>query len=168
MAVGSSRTDGNLHVTGTLTAEHMVLSSGAVTDDSVLTGANVAATKLEHQHVITHALTAHAADAAAAREVIHVVWGATATVIGFAAGSTVAATSTGTATVTLKKNGSTILSGSIVLDSANTAFILEAAPGFTSTALVAGDVLEAEITGVSGSTVPKGVFVRLVVRERAD
>lgn len=167
MAVGSSRVEGNLHVTGTLTAEGLVPSAGSVTDNSVLAGANVAATKLEHQYIVTEDLCNHATAAAAVRKVIHVVRGATGSVVAFGAGSTVIAVSSGTATITLKKNGSTILSGSIVLDSSNTVNVLEAAPGFTSTALVVGDVLEAEITAVA-STEPKGVFVVLVIREKAE
>lgn len=168
MATQSNRIEGNLHVAGSLTAEQLVPSTGSVTDNSVQAGTNVAATKLEHQHQVTVPLTAHAEDATARRVVAHRVRGETGSVVAFGAASTVIATSTGQAVINLRKNGTTILTSTITLDSANVAFTLEDAAGFTSTALAAGDVLEVSIDSVSGSTVPKGVFASLVIREKAD
>jgi hypothetical protein len=155
----------NVRVVGSLTAGSMVLPSGCVGDAQV-SASKLSATSLQQQPPQVRHFGKHTDDAAAARMVIHQVYGATGTVVAFGAGSTVAATSTGTATVTLRLNGSAILSASIVLDVGNTAFVVEAGT-LSSTALVVGDVLEAEITAVSGSAVPKGVFVRLIVREDA-
>lgn len=167
MAVGSSRVEGNLHVAGSLTAESMTLASGAVTDGSVQAAANVAASKLEHQYNLTVPLCDHATAAAAVRKVAHVVYGATGSVVAFGAGCTVLAAGGGNAVVDLKKNGTTILSSTITLDTGNTVNVLEDAAGFTSTSLVAGDVLEVSIESVA-ATEPKGVFAHLVIREKAD
>lgn len=162
-----STLSGNVRVAGQLSADSLVVPAGTLTDNGVSATAAIGAAKLQQQYAPTLALCDHATSAAAVRKVIHAVYGATGTVIAFGAGSTVIATSTGTCTVTLKKNGSAILTASIVLDTGNTVNVIEAAAGFSDTTLVAGDVLEVEITGVSGSAVPKGVFCRLVVREDA-
>lgn len=157
----------NVRVEGDLSAGSMRIPDGAVADAQIA-AAGLSAGVLQQQHQFTVPLCDHATSAAAKRLVAHQVYGATGEVVAFGAGSTVLATSTGTATVTLKKNGSAILTAPIVLDTSNTVNVVEEAAGFSSTALVAGDVLEVEITAVSGSAVPKGVFARLVVREDAN
>src|SRR4051812_46702505 len=78
--------------------------------------------------------------AAAATQVLHEVRGTNATLRGIRAGSVVACTGNATITVDVKKNGTTILSATIVLDNANTAYISEAGTIPNGT-LVAGDVL---------------------------
>lgn len=96
---------------------------------------------------------------------IHVVYGATATALQFAAGSIAKAVGDSTVTVDLKKNGTSILSGVITLDSANTNRVLETGT-ISSTALVAGDWLEIVITATVGTgTLPTGVFARLLLDE---
>lgn len=92
-------------------------------------------------------------------------YGTTATVLQFAAGSIAKAVGDSTVTIDLKKNGSSILSAVITLDSGNTNRLLETAT-LSSTALVAGDWLEIVITATVGTgTLPTGVFVRLLLDE---
>lgn len=163
-----SRIEGNLHVNGQLSAVTMPLATGAVSrnDQVATTGDPIDATKLEHRHTITVPLSDHATDSAVVRKVAHVVQGATADIVSFEAGVTVAATSTGVCAVDLKVNGSTVLTGTITLDSGNAAFSQEAAPGFTDTTLVAGDVVEISIESTSGSNKPKGVHATVVIDEK--
>ena len=162
-----STLDSDLYVNGSLTARSVVLPESSVTNASVQAAAGINASKLEHQHQPALVLSDHATDVAAVRKVIHRVKGATADIVDFRIGCTVAATSTGTATFQLKKNGSNILSAAITLDSGTAAFGTVAAAGYTSTELVAGDVLEVEVLTATGSTLPKGVFAALTVREDA-
>lgn len=162
-----STLDSDLYVNGSLTARSVVLPSSVVTDDAVQAAAGIAASKLEHQHQPTLVMSDHATDAATGRKVIHRVKGATGSIVDFRVGVTVAATSTGTITVQLKVNGSNVLSSAITVDSGTAAFGTVAASGYTSTALVTGDVLEVEILTATGSTLPKGVFAALTVREDA-
>jgi len=141
------------------------MPTGSVGNDQVEAAAGIDPTKLGHLHVVTRYFGSHTTDAAASRIVAHNAYVA-GTLVAFVAGSTVAATSTGTATIEFKKNGTTVLSAAVVLDSGNTAFVVEAGTVSVS-AYVAGDTFEAEITAVSGSTVPKGVFFRAVFSEGA-
>jgi hypothetical protein len=71
-------------------------------------------------------------------------------------------------TVQLKKNGANVLASAIVLDSGNAAFAGEAAPGFTGTNYVAGDVFEVDVTAAANTgTLGQGLFAALSVREDA-
>lgn len=165
--MGDSRIDGNLHITGTLSAQSYNPPSGAISrNDQINTVSDpITANKLEQRHVITTYLSDHATDAAVKRVVAHIVQGASATIESFKAGVTVAATSTGEAVIDLKVNGVSVLSGTITLDSTNAAFSQESAPGFTDTDLATGDVVEVSINSVSGSALPKGVHTVLKIDE---
>lgn len=55
-----------------------------------------------------------------------------------------------THSIQLKKNGSNILSSALVMDSANTNYVLEEAAGYTSTSYAAGDFFEVDITATAG------------------
>lgn len=157
--------DGNVQVNGTLVAKAITYPSGGISDAAVQAGAQIDATKLDHQYDVIYAQES-ATDALVENKVIHIVQGV-GTLVSFAAGSVVKAAAAGNAVIDLLKNGSTVLSGTITLDSTNTNYILEPAPGYTSTTLAIGDVLEFKLTSTA-ATKPKGVFCRLVVREDAQ
>ena len=156
---------GDLLVQGRVVPASITMPSGSVSNDSVVSAAGVSASKLEHQHQITTWLAPHGTAAAATRYVMHVAVGA-GTRTSFGAGATVAPTGADNVVVRLLKNGAAILSASITLDNANTNFVIEAGT-ISSAAYVAGDVFEAEIVSVSGTTA-KGVFARLNTREAAQ
>jgi hypothetical protein len=124
--------------------------------------------KVRHRTIVTLPFNANeGATAAAVIVPAHVVYGAAGTIVAFAAGSIAIAVGAATVVVDLLKNGASILSGTITLDSGNTVRVLEAAPGFSSTTLVAGDILEAKIVSATagGGAIPVGAFFRLVVDE---
>ena len=79
----------------------------------------------------------------------------------------VAALTTATVTVDLKKNGTTVLTGVITLDNGNTAYIPEA--GSLGTATYGNDdVLTLVIVAAaSGGTLPTGLGVTVILREDA-
>lgn len=154
----------NVHVAGTLSAENMALPDETVGDDQVEAGANISADKLQHKH-FTHYAQDSTTDAAVERKVLYVAKVA-ATLVRFAAGSVSPAAAAGNAVVDLLKNGVSVLSAAITLDSGNAAYALEDAAGFSSTALAAGDVLEFKLTSAAATT-PKGVFCQLIVNENA-
>lgn len=156
--------DGSYHVAGNLSANSMTVPSNAVGNSAIRSGDPIDASKLENQQVITKHLSAHATAASVTRQVIHAVYGATATLIAFHVGCTVAPTGADTVTINLKRNGTNILSGDITLDNTNTNFIVEAGT-LTTTDVVAGDVIEVDVSAVSGTTA-KGLFARLIVREQ--
>ena len=139
------------------------LPANTIGNSQVATAAAIAGSKTIARRNISYAQ----ANSAAATETRHIftVYGATATVLQFAAGSIAKAVGDSTVTIDLKKNGSSILSAVITLDNANTNRILETAT-LSSTALVAGDMLEVVITATVGTgTLPTGVYCRLMLDE---
>ncbi len=164
--MATSTISGDVVIRGNLHPTSFTPPALCIGDDAVENAAGIAADKLEHQHVKTMWLSDHATDFAATRRVLHCVYGATADLIEFSAGSTVLAGATTTVTLDLLKNGTTVLTTTVTLDSTNTAYILEDAVILTATA-VTGDVLEVNAT-ITGTNEPKGVFCRLVIREDAD
>lgn len=161
----ANRIEDDLHVAGTISAEGMAVPANSINNAALQSGQNFDAEKFEQQRNIAVDLSTHTADAATVRKVVHVVYGATGSLIEFAAGVTVAATSTGACTVDLLVNGASVLSSVITLDSTNAAFTGLEAGVISDTALVAGDVIEVAIASATGSTLPKGVHARVVLNE---
>lgn len=159
-----TRIEGDIFVAGNIRAVSMTIPAGTVTDESVAAGADVAATKLRHEHRQTYAQES-ATDAADEARVVHVVRGTAAEAVAFVAGAVVPATVDDTATVDLLKNGVSILTAPISLSVAQAAY--EIVAGVIATAaLVAEDVLEVVIDGTHAAGVlPKGVFAALSVHE---
>jgi hypothetical protein len=137
-----------------------VVFSGAVT---IPDGSNIGPGAMaDFQHNKTYRQNGNAA---AATEVIHEARGTAGRIRAVRAGSVVAATGNSTATIDVRKNGTTVLSGTIVLDNANTAYVSEAGT-LSVTSLAAGDVLTVVITVSAGTgTLPTGLFVTVVVDE---
>lgn len=160
----ASRHEGDLYVTGSLSAATMLVSAGAVANTQVQAGAAIAADKLQQQHQPVICLFSHADDVAVVRKGIYAVYGTTATILAFRAWVSVAAGATTTVTVDLLKNGTTILSATVDFTNADSAFTIKSAAGFTSTALVDGDVLEVSV-GLTGTNEPKGLCCQLVLNE---
>lgn len=158
--------DGDMQVTGRLIPGSLHIPDGTLTSAGVQAAAGVEASKLQHQHQPCAVLADHATAAAAKRVTMHRCKGATGTIVSVHFVASVAPTGADTVTCTLKKNGSAILSASVVLDNANTDFVGEAGT-LSDSALVAGDLVEAEITSVSGTT-GKGVSCHAVIREDAQ
>lgn len=152
----SSRIDDNLHVAGRLSCTELSIPAATVVDS----------TNLEFRRVITYAQ----ANAAAADEtrVIHNVCGTTGTLVAFKAGSIAKAVGDSTCTFDLKKNGTTVLSGVISIDSTNTNYLAESGT-ITSASVAVGDTLTVVIDATIGTgTLPTGVFCTLVLDEDAD
>jgi hypothetical protein len=160
--------ESDVYVNGSLVARTFTAPTSSVSNNSIEASAGVEASKLQHQHQITHKLTSHNTDAGVTREVLHRVKGATGTIIEFGVGATQAAGASSSVVVQLRKNGTTILSTAITLDSTTAAFTLDTASTYTSTALVAQDVLEVDVQTVSGAALPKGLFACLTIREDAQ
>jgi hypothetical protein len=151
-----SRFEGDVFVAGTLSAVSLILPDDSVDDDAVEALAGIAYSKLEHEHRAGHGQ----ANTAAADETraIAVIRGTTGTMLSFKAGSIAKAVGDATCTVDLKKNGTTMLSAPITLDSSNTNRVSEAGT-LSVTTLAAGDLLEVVIDGTIGTgTLPTGVY----------
>jgi hypothetical protein len=144
-------------IQGTLAPRAMNYPAGSVDNAAVKALAGIDATKLVHIHRAVYAQPSGSVSVAESK-VVHVVHGSTATLVGFKAGSVSACVGGATITVDLKKNGTTVLSATIVLDNTNTARVVEAA-SLSTTAAVAGDVFEVVVTvAAGGGTIGSGVF----------
>jgi len=162
----ASRIESDVHVNGHLTSKTASLPAGTITNAMVNGSAAIAASKLKHQYSKTYSQEGDTASAADERNV-HVVYGATGTVLAFEAGSVTLCTSDAAITVDLHKNGVSILTAAIVLDSGNTAYTPEAGTIDTA-ALTDGAVLSVVVTvAAGGGALGKGVFASLVLTEDA-
>lgn len=91
---------------------------------------------------------------------------ASGTIVNAWAVLSVAASGAATHTIAIKKNGSDILTADIVLDNANTAYDDEAAAGFSSSSIAAGDCLEISVTAAAGGgTLGQGLLVCVEIDE---
>lgn len=157
--------EGDLYINGSLTAQTMNVPASAVGNSEVEAAAGIEASKLQHQY--EPCFSQASADATAEERVIHIVKGATGTIVAFRAGFRTAPDASSSCDINLKKNGTTILTAEITLDDTYTAYQLVTPSGFTSTSLVTGDVLSVQVKDIVSSNPPEGVFAQLILREDA-
>lgn len=158
----ASVVNGSFHFAGHLSASSMTIPDNSIGDSSIRTGEAIGSEKLEHQIYRELALSNHATTPSVERRFLHCAYAA-GEIVSFSIGCTVAPTGADTVTVQLKKNGTNLLTGNVVLDSGNANFIPEDGTPTTPT-YSAGDVFEIDVSAVSGTTA-KGLFVRLIVKE---
>lgn len=164
--------NGDLVVNGKVNCTQILPSQACITNAMVASPSSPAnavdTTKLRHRTIITLPFNGNST-ASAATVIIpaHYVHGTAGSIVAYGVGSVTKATSDATAVYDLLKNGSSILSGTIQLDSGNTNRVIEAAPGFSSTTLAAGDCLEAKCTSATAGSgaVPVGAFFQLIIDE---
>jgi hypothetical protein len=158
----------DLYLGGNFSCKQFTPPSGCITDAAILGAAGVQASKLQHQHQQRYAQNS-TTTGAADQQVLHVVRGATATILELKVGAITAAVGAATATFDLLKNGTTILTATAVLGSGTANFATISPAGYTSTSLVTGDVLELKVTvAAGGGTIAKGLFALLSLREDAQ
>lgn len=162
-------TTGDVYVDGSLSARIIVLPVNTVNDASVIAATGIQATKLQHQYEQSYKQS-FANTIAVDRQMIHWVKGATATIVEFRITATTAMVGNATAVIDLLKNGTSILTAQITLDSTTAAFAIKNPAGFTSTALLIGDFLEVNVVSVNAGTgtLAKGFSAELIVREDAQ
>lgn len=142
------------------------LPTGSVGNTQIAALAGIDASKVIH--FISKCLSqGSTATASAQSGVIHVAKGA-GTIQAFRAGSVVANIGAAACTVDLKKNGSSILSSTIALNSSISAYATVAGT-ISHTTYVAGDVFEWVVTATAGGgTLALGLFAQLESFEAAQ
>lgn len=154
--------DGDLLVKGNLQAGTMTISADSVGDEEMNVADPIGVDKQRHQYALTFSQV-HASAATAERRVLHVANGA-GELDTIVAGITVATVGDSTVTVNFYKNGSTILSAPIVIDT-NVAYAEEAGT-FASAPYSAGDVFEVVVTVAANTgTLPRGLYVSVIFDE---
>ena len=152
---------------GAVTFVNALFNAACVGNTHVKSDAAIDATKLKHQH---RAISQQESDTTAAAEdrIIHVVRGTTGTLKEFKAGVVVACVGDSTITVDLHKNGVSVLTAAISIDSGDAAYALVEGT-IDSDSVVVGDVLEVVVTVTAGTgTLGKGVFAYLDLHEDAS
>lgn len=156
---------GDWYFSGTVTPRRFNCPADSITNAAIQASAGVSATKVQQNYSKQLDLTNHATVAAAERRLLHRCRGASGTVVSFGALATVAAVGDSTASVDLLLNGVSILTAAVQLDSGDAAGTLVSGT-LSSTALVAGDRLEVNVTVSAGTgTLPKGLCADVLVRE---
>lgn len=159
---------GDLMVEGTLTARIVASRTASITNAMVSATAAIDATKMQHQHQHPVVLQNHGSAPTAVRKTIARVRGLTGTVVRFEAGI-VQPLTVGSVTVDLYKNGSTILSAVITLNTTvgTGGVAYNTVVGtLASASLVQDDVLEV-VVAVTTPTGGGGLFCQLTTREDA-
>ena len=150
---------------GTLEGRTLIPSSGCVANSHVKADAKIDSEKLEHQHRSCYSQGSKITVECEER-VIHVVNGLTGSIEAFTAGVVVACTGTATIDVDLLKNGTSILTAVIAIDSGDAAYTPVA--GVIATAgIVVGDVLEVTIAP-KGSDIEDFVFEEHFLADAGD
>lgn len=132
--------------------------------DAQIGSANpIAANKLKHQYAPMLAQP-HGIAASNARQVVHVAR-SSGSFEAVEAGVLVAAAGDAVVNVDVLKNGTSVLTSAIVIDS-TTAPYAEESGAINTPAYVAGDVFEVVVAVAAGTgTLPQGVYVAGVLRE---
>lgn len=107
------RVQGQIYATGGLRGGAATLRNADIATD-----ADIDASKQEHQYSLTIPLTNHGATPAALRQTIHAAYGAAGTVVAASVG-VVTAVASGSFTIDIYKNGSSILSSTLTINSSN-------------------------------------------------
>jgi len=176
MSTSSSRIEtDSMYVDGTLRAKAIVLSTGCVTDASVSASADISASKVEQQYSITYRQD-DGADVVGAIAPIHIVYGATASLMAVKVACVDAPSGGGDKAFTVDvrranqgtPSPATVLTGVVTIN--NGRADCEVVSGTVASAsLVSGDMLLVVVsasgtTGVQG----QGLIVTLIVREDAN
>lgn len=163
MAGPANTVNGDLAVAGTITALDIDYPQGSIENVDVKSTAGIAASKQEHQH----AIRARQVGTSTSETIpLYSVLGATATVREVAVGNVVACIGAATVVVDIKKNGTTILSSTIELNS-TTPVANDMKHGTISVeGAVLDDVFSAVVTATAGGgTLATGVLIELRMDE---
>jgi len=161
----ATRIDGDLIVAGSFKANSFAVPSNSVGDTQFKASDALTAAKQEHQYARTYAQANGSAVVSETRG-IHIAY-AGGTLQSLVAALKTACVGAATVVVDLKKNGTTVLSGTITLDNSIAAYATVAAT-FSSTAYSADDVFEVVVTSAAGGgTLGQGLTVTLVTHEDA-
>lgn len=173
MALSKSRIDGDLHVTGDLTAGGVNLPAASVGNAAVQAAAGIEATKLQQQYALNYSQP-DGSDVVAAVVPIHIVNGVSGVLVGIDAVCVDAPSGAGDEeiTVDLQKGNAagayaTMLTAPIsITDSQADREVVAGTPSVT--VLAAGDSLQLVIdqTGSTG-TKGQGLIVTVIIREDA-
>jgi hypothetical protein len=154
--------EGDVHVTGVLTAADMRPSTGSITNAMVDAAAAIDATKVQQQYLASYRV----ATPVTVTEYTHIARGA-GTIVGVRAVIDTAPAAGNSYTIDVQKNGVTILSSTIsVTDATTPDSILTGTLSVTS--YVANDLFRVVVTTTGGGSKGTGLLVQTILRESAN
>lgn len=166
-----SRIEGDFYVNGNLSSKTQTYPAGSVTNASIVASAGIAASKVIHQFQVGGQLVAPGTVVDDMNQLLHVVYGATATIVRAEAFITTVASSSGsTINVDLHKSTgggafATICSGTVTFTSTYSVRVPYALT-LSNASLVDGDILQAVITTPNSSAaLPQGLFLSVLLYE---
>jgi len=133
--------------------------------DADITGP-ITSAKQEQRRTLQYVNSVAVGTASAAEtRVVGTIYGTSGATLSVRAGCAVAPVGDATFTVDIKKNGTTILSAPISLDSTTTAYTVQVPGTVTVSALADGNVITAVTTSTPGTgTAPQGVWCAVEVK----
>lgn len=163
--MATSVIDGDVQVRGTLTPKGFSCPAGAIGSANFSGSDPLESAKQKHRHV-GRLNQVHGSAAAAERRACHVARSA-GSVLTVQAGVVVACVGDSTITVDVRKNGASILTGTITINNTHAAYA-KVSGVVNTAAYVAGDVFEVVVTVSAGTgALGQGLFVDVVFDEAA-
>jgi hypothetical protein len=148
---------GSYHVAGGLSSDTFTPPAGSITNAAIPANAGITGDKTIRRVSANYSQAIGSVTAADGR-VVHVAKAA-GTILDFRAGSISLCTVDAVIHVDLKKNGTTVLTATIDLTSANTAYVAASATLAATPTYVAGDVFTVVVTVAAGAgALGNGVF----------
>lgn len=144
----------------------VALSDGCLIDSNWNSASPLSATNQQHQYAQRHG-QAHGSSASAERRTIHIAHGA-GNLVAVKVSQSAAAAGDSTATVSVLKNGTSVLATAVTIDDGDGAFSVQSGTILSAGAYIAGDVFEVSIAVSAGTgTLPQGVSCEAIFREAA-
>ena len=174
MVAPVQRVDGDIHFSGNFRARRMEFGDDEFTGSHFASFNSGLQSPVWRKFIQEHRLTygqEMATDVAAAKRMIYECrYYGGGTILGVACGlAGVVPGGDRTAVIEVYKNGTTVLTGAVTLDSSNTIRESEAGTLVTTPTVAEGDVLEVGVTlGGSSGTHPRGLWVTVSVKENGS
>ena len=146
--------DGDANIRGSLVVTTLAIPSGTVVNDDVNAAAAIATSKMLHHHTRTVAIESDTSNTDQAWPV-HLVHGATGTLISFECGQIVTANGS-SCNMDVLLNGVSVLSAAVTVGTAAGTTIV--AGTLSTTAITDGDVLQISFDQSTSGTAGKGAF----------
>jgi hypothetical protein len=158
---GPSQHVGDLDITGNLTVGSIDIPAASIGDDEISPTAAIAASKQVHR---VYAKYQQSGTAVTATALLHTAYAA-GTALAVAITTLTVAVGAATVTIDVKKNGTTILSGIVTLDTGNVAYVAETGT-ISVPSYATGDTYSAVVVATAGGgTLPTGLLVELILNE---
>jgi len=157
----------DLYINGAFSCKSLTPPAASIPNSAIPAAAGISASKLQQQLAKDYGQP-NGTTPVTERKVIHVVYGATCTILSLKVGTKTVLTGLATITVDILKNGTSILTGVVTINNTQTAYQLVSG-ALATTPGVQGDVYEINVVATAGGGgLGGGIFASLVLNEDAQ